>query len=525
MEAKKVLVTEKIADVGLQTLRAKGYEVDVKLGLSPEQLKKDIVEYDALIVRSATAVTADVLDAAENLKIIGRAGVTVDNIDIEAATERDIIVCNAPVSNIVTAAEHTFALLLACARNICQANASMHEGKWERIPFTGTELYEKTLAIFGLGRIGGLVAERARAFGMNVVGHDPYCSPERAQSLGVTLLEDVDEICAIADFITVHLPLTDDTYHMFGPRQFSAMKDGVIVVNTARPGIFDTKVLADFLAAGKVRSCGIDVFEDEPCTESPLHEFPNAILTPHIAAATFEAQHRAGAQIAEYVWEGLEGSIVPTAINISPLPPDVIDLVGPYAPACQMMGRILTQINGEMPKVLKVEACGLLAQSDIRVLIAGLMDGLLSYRRVGSITPANAEAVAARHGIKLEVALVPDAEEYASSVRAIADGTEVAATVFGISQSPRIISLMGYKIDMVPSKNSLLLRYPDAPGRIGVIGTLLGNAGVNINTMQIAVRKDQTALVFFNLDGEVTDKLQRQLREAIPSLDLWKLSL
>ena len=236
MEAKKVLVTEKIADVGLQTLRAKGYEVDVKLGLSPEQLKKDIVDYDALIVRSATAVTADVLDAAENLKIIGRAGVTVDNIDIEAATERDIIVCNAPVSNIVTAAEHTFALLLACARNICQANASMHEGKWERIPFTGTELYEKTLAIFGLGRIGGLVAERARAFGMNVVGHDPYCSPERAQSLGVTLLEDVDEICAIADFITVHLPLTDDTYHMFGPRQFSAMKDGVIVVNTARPG-------------------------------------------------------------------------------------------------------------------------------------------------------------------------------------------------------------------------------------------------------------------------------------------------
>lgn len=525
MSQKKVLVTEKIADVALETLEAKGYQVDVKLDLSPQALAEAIADYDALIVRSATNVTADILDAAQNLKIIGRAGVTVDNIDIEAATERDIIVCNAPVSNIVTAAEHTFALLLACARNVCQANASMHAGQWERAPFTGVELYEKTLAIFGLGRIGGLVAERARAFGMNVVGHDPYCSPERAQALGVTLLEDVDEICAIADFISVHLPLTEDTHHMFGPQQFAQMKDGVIVVNTARPGIVDQKALADFLAAGKVRSCGIDVFEEEPCTMSPLHEFPNAILTPHIAAVTYEAQHRAGAQIAEYVWEGLEGSIVPTAINISPLPPDVVDLVGPYAPACQMMGRILTQINGEMPKVLKIEACGLLAQSDIRVLIAGLMDGLLSYRRVGSITPANAEAVAARHGIKLDVALQPDAEEYASSVRAMADGTEVAATVFGISQAPRIVSLMGYKIDMVPSKSSLLLRYEDAPGRIGVIGTLLGNADVNITTMQIGVSPDGSALVFVNVTGEVSDKLLRQLREAIPGLDLWRLAL
>lgn len=525
MDQKKVLVTEKVADIAVETMENKGYQVDVRLNLSPEQLAEEIAEYDALIVRSATNVTSDILDGARNLKIIGRAGVTVDNIDIEAATERDIIVCNAPVSNIVTAAEHTFALLLACARNVCQANASMHAGLWERVPYTGVELFEKTLAIFGLGRIGGLVAERARAFGMNVVGHDPYCSPERAQALGVTLLEDVDEICKTADFITVHLPLTDDTFHMFGPRQFSQMKDGVIIVNTARPGIFDTKVLADFLAAGKVRSCGVDVFEEEPCTTSPLHEFPNAILTPHIAAVTYEAQQRAGAQIAEYIWEGLEGSIVPTAINISPLPPEVIDLVGPYAPACQMMGRLLAQINGEMPKLLKIEACGLLAQSDIRVLIAGLMDGLLSYRRVGSITPANAEAVAARHGIKLDIALKPDAEEYASSVRAVADGTEVAATVFGISQSPRIVSLMGYKIDLVPTKSSLLMRYEDAPGRIGVIGTLLGNADVNITTMQIAVSQDGTALVYFNVVGEVTEKLLRQLREAIPSLDLWRLSL
>lgn len=341
----------------------------------------------------------------------------------------------------------------------------------------------------------------------------------------MTLLEDVDEICAIADFITVHLPLTEDTHHMFGPRQFAQMKDGVIVVNTARPGIVDQKALADFLAAGKVRSCGIDVFEEEPCTMSPLHEFSNAILTPHIAAVTYEAQHRAGAQIAEYVWEGLEGSIVPTAINISPLPPDVVDLVGPYAPACQMMGRILTQINGEMPKVLKIEACGLLAQSDIRVLIAGLMDGLLSYRRVGSITPANAEAVAARHGIKLDVALQPDAEEYASSVRAIADGTEVAATVFGIS--PGAAHRVAHGLQ---NRHGALeeLAFAALRGRSGAHRRDRHPSGRRRREHHHHANRrfpDGSALVFVNVMGEVTDKLLRQLREAIPGLDLWRLAL
>ncbi|MEI3230977.1 MAG: hydroxyacid dehydrogenase [Gordonibacter pamelaeae] len=271
---KKVLVAERLADAGLAVLRDKGYEVDVKLKMPPEELIATIPAYDALIVRSATKVTREVIEAGKNLRIIGRAGVGVDNVDVEAATERGVIVCNAPTSNIVSAAEHTMALMLACARNVAQANASMHEGLWERTKFTGVELYEKTLAIFGLGRIGGLVAERARAFGMRLVGYDPYCSPERAEQLGVTLYDDVDAIVPLADFITVHLPKTKQTIGMFGPDQYARMKDGVILVNAARGGIYNVDSLADFLAAGKIGAVGLDVWENEPCTEARCTSSP-----------------------------------------------------------------------------------------------------------------------------------------------------------------------------------------------------------------------------------------------------------
>ena len=296
---KKVLVTEKLADEGLAILRDKGLEVDVKLDMAPEELIAEIAPYDALIVRSATKVTRDVIEAAANLRIIGRAGVGIDNVDVEAATERGIIVCNAPTSNIVSAAEQTLCLMLACARKTPQAVASLKEGRWERSEFTGTERDETSLAIFGLGRVGGLVAERARAFGLNLIGYDPYCSPERAEQLGVELYDNVDDIVPLADFITVHLPKTKETIGMFGPAQYAAMKDGVILVNTARGGIYNIESLADFVAAGKIGGAAIDVYESDPCTESPLHEFDNVILTPHLGDSTNEAQKREGTQIAE----------------------------------------------------------------------------------------------------------------------------------------------------------------------------------------------------------------------------------
>lgn len=525
--AKKVLVAEKLADAGLRVLQDKGYEVDVKLDMDPSELVSVISDYDALIVRSATNVTREVIEAGKNLKIIGRAGVGVDNVDVEAATEKGVIVCNAPTSNIVSAAEQTLCLMLACARKTPQANASMHAGKWERGKFTGTELYEKTLAIFGLGRIGGLVAERARAFGMKLIGYDPYCSPERAEQLGVTLYDDVDAIVPLADFITVHLPKTKETIGMFGPEQYARMKDGVILVNAARGGIYNIASLADFIAAGKIGAVGIDVYEQEPCTESPLHEFDNAILTPHLGASTKEAQLRAGVQTAEYVAAGLEGSIVPTAVNMAPVPPEVMDAVGPYVPACQMMGSMLAQIDGEIPQYLKLQAAGALAGADTSILVAGALKGLLSYQSTASVTPVNAESVAKRHGIKIETQARPDAAGYASTVRIVADGTEVACTLGDAEQTARIVSLFGYKIDIAPGAQSLVFEYVDAPGRIGTIGTILGQAGINITTMQIGTKpEERCALVYMNIEGDVTDEVLETLRAGLSDLkNLWYVKL
>lgn len=526
MTHKKVLVADRVAKEGIDVLRDKGYDVDVKLDLTEDELANVIAPYDAIIVRSATPVTRRVIGAADNLKIIGRAGVGVDTIDLDAATERGVIVCNAPTSNIMSAAEHTMALMLACARQLPQANASMHEGKWERSKFLGKELYEKTLAIFGLGRIGGLVAERARAFGMKIIGHDPYCSPERADQLGVELFERVEDVLARADFITVHLPKTPETIGMFGPEEFAAMKDGVVLVNAARGGIYNMKSLADFVAAGKIFAAGIDMFEEEPCTDSPLHEFDNVLLTPHLGASTHEAQVRAGVQIAEYVSSGLEGSIVPTALNMALVPPEMMDAVGPYVPACQMMGRILAQILGCIPKTLRIEAAGTIANVDASILVAGALDGILAYRRAGSVTPVNVDSVANRHGIKVDTASIADADEYASAVKVVADGVEVGATLFGSMQRPRIMSLLDYKIDIAPAKQSLVFEYVDAPGRIGAIGTVLGNEGVNITTMQIGTKPtERTALVYMNVEGDVSDKVLEKLNGALEFKNVWAFNL
>ncbi len=511
---------------GIDALRERGFEVDVLIDPTADELVGAIAPYDGLIVHPNTVVDARLLDAAEHLKIIGRAGVTVDNIDIDGATERGIIVCNAPNSNVISAAEHTMALLLSCVRRIPEASAAMHAGQWRRADFMGEELYGKTLAIFGLGRVGGLVAERAAAFGMNLIGHDPYCSPERALHLGVTLYDDIAPVLAQADFITVHLPRTVGTRGMFGADEFAAMKDGVVLVNAARGGIFDVDALADFVAAGKVAAVGLDSFEEEPCVTSPLHEFANATLTPHLSPMTREAQRRASTQIAEYVAAGLEGGLVATAVNLAPLPPEVLDAVGPYVPACRMMGTMAAQMLGRTPKTLKVELAGALQDADAAPLLAAVLDGALSYRRIGSFTAANAAAIADSHGIAVSASAVHDAQEYASSVRVVADEVEVGATLFGTEHTPRIISLLDYKIDIAPGSCSLIFEYVDAPGRIGTIGTILGEAGANITTMQIGTKPEEScALVYMNVEGDVDEVVLDRLREAIDLRNLWKIVL
>lgn len=525
--AHKVLVAEEIDSAGISVLKTRGLDIDVRIGLTEDELTDCIADYDGLIVRSHTQVTRAVIAAAKKLKVIGRAGVSIDNIDLEAATERGIVVCNAPNSNIVSAAEHAMAMILACARNIPEANESMHRGEWDPARFMGCELYEKTLAIFGLGRVGGLVAQRAASFGMKLIGYDPYCSKERAVTLGVEMFETVDEVLPLADVITVHMPKTSETAFMFGPEQFAAMKDGVIIVNVSRDGIFDEKAMADFIAAEKIRAIGFDVLEGEPCSESPLHEFENAVLTPHIGAVTDEAQRRAGVQIATFVAQGLAGSIIPTAVNMSNVPPEVMDKFGPYLTACQMMGKILAQIEPEIPQRLSLTAAGTLSSADTSMLLASALKGVIGYKNVGSVSAANAEAVAQRHGIEVNASSRVNALGYDSSLSIETDGCSIACTLYGTDRPARIISLFGYSMDIEPASQSLVFKYHDAPGRVGIIGSILGESDVNITTMQIGKRDDSdSALVYMNIEGEIDQPIIDRLCESLPDLEnLWYITL
>jgi D-3-phosphoglycerate dehydrogenase / 2-oxoglutarate reductase len=525
----KVLVAEKIAASGIELLKGK-FDVAVKTDLSPEELIAEIPAYDALIVRSATRATREVIEAGVNLKIIGRAGVGVDNVDVEAATERGVIVCNAPTSNIVSAAEQTMALMLAVARKTPQANASMHAGKWERSKFTGTELYDKTLAVVGLGRIGSLVAERARGFGMNLIGYDPYTSEERASKMGVTLYETIDELLPLADFITVHLPKTKDTIGMFGAEQFAKMKDGVRVVNTARGGIYQIPALAEALKSGKVAGAGIDVFEVEPCTDSELISFDNVVLTPHLGASTAEAQDRAGEQIAEYVMLGLEGRMVPTAVNVAPVSQEVMEKVGPYIGLAQDLGTVLAQLARSGVETLDILTIGALAGDDTRILRTAAIKGLLTRASDEGVNFVNAEFLAEQRGITMSETRRGETHDYVSMLvlRATTPHgpVEIGATLIGKKDEPRIITMLGYELDMAPSKNMAFFLYKDRPGVIGKIGTIVGEAGVNIATMDVGrMEAGGTALMGINLDSPLLPEIVEEIGKALDVQDAWYVEL
>lgn len=489
------------------------FDVDVKTDLTPEQLVAEIPAYDALIVRSATRATREVIEAGTNLKIIGRAGVGVDNVDVDAATERGIIVCNAPTSNIVSAAEQTMALMLAMARKTPQAYSSMKQCRWERSKFTGAELYEKTLAIFGLGRIGSLVAERARSFGMNLIGFDPYISEARAAEMGVTVYEHVEDMLPLADFITVHLPKTKETIGMFGAEQFAKMKDGVYLVNTARGGIYQVDALADALRSGKVAGAAIDVFEVEPCTDSPLIEFDNAILTPHLGASTSEAQDRAGEQIAEFVAAGLKGHMVPTAVNIAPVSPDVLEKVGPYIDLAEDLGCMVAQATkGVGIEALDVEFVGALADVDTRIVRTAVLKGLLSVVGADSVNFVNADYYAEQRGITITEINRSETHDYVSLIVVRAHTPsgpmQVGATLVGKKNEPRLVSMYEYDIDMVPTRYMAFFVYEDRPGMIGKVGTLLGLSDINIGSMQVGrTVAGGEALMGINIDTPASQEL------------------
>ena len=483
----KVLVTEKLSTTGLERMR-EHVEVDTRLDLSPEDLAGVIAEYDALIVRSATKVTADVIERGENLKVIGRAGIGLDNVDVDAATARGVMVVNAPQSNILSAAEHTIALLLAQARNIPQAHTALASGVWEREKWQGVELYGKTLGIVGLGRVGTLVAQRASAFGMRLVAYDPYVAPNRATQMGVTLVDSVIDVCKRADFLTIHLPKTVETTGIIGERELASVRPGVRIVNTARGGLIDELALVQAVKEGKVAGAAIDVFDEEPVTEHPLFGLPNVIVTPHLGASTAEAQDKAGLAIAEQVLLALRGDFVPYAVNVD-VGQDIPEAVRPYLQLAERLGRVVVGLTGPGIESLRFEYHGGIAEYDTRALTLSGLKGAFSAVVHEPVTFVNAPLIAKDRGISIEEAKSSQSVDYVNlvEVRATAkqDTVSVAGVLVGKKDTERLVRVYGYDLDMAFAPIMAFFRYADRPGVVGVVGTLLGEAGVNIANMQV----------------------------------------
>jgi D-3-phosphoglycerate dehydrogenase len=493
-ERLKVLVKEKIGDSGVELLR-EHFDVDLGLDWSDEQLAERIGSYHGILIRSATKLTAELIDKATNMRAIGRAGVGVDNVDVAAATKRGIVVANAPQSNVVTAAEHTMALLLALARNIPQAYVSLTAGKWERSKFSGVELYEKTLGIVGFGRIGQLVAARARGFGMRVLAFDPFVSAERYRELGVEKAENSEEIYAQADFITIHLPKTPETQNWLNAEAFAQMRDGVRVLNVARGGLIDEAALEDALDSGKVGGAALDVFPSEPMTEHPLFGHPNVIVTPHLGASTAEATDRAGYQSAEQVVAALTGGVVSTAVNIPAIGADDMEVLGPFLPLATQLGRLAMAL-AEGSSVERIEAAfmGRIADFDTRLLTLAVIQGALQGRTEEQVNLVNAPSMAEERGIVVEEKTVSEAQDYNELIRVtVIAGEErvaVAGTGIGPHRVPHLVEVQGRRLTVELEPFVTVFRYADLPGMIGRVGTIFGSHGINISSAAVGHTPD-----------------------------------
>jgi len=525
----KVLVADPLAPAGVETL-AVDHDVDVLVDLSKDELLAVIGSYDAIVIRSQTQVDADVIAAGKNLKVIARAGVGLDNVDVDAATRSGIIVCNAPQSNIISAAEHTVALLLALARNVPQAHAALMAGRWERSRWTGIELYGKTLGVLGLGRIGTLVTQRCQALGMDVIAYDPFLAPERAARLDVELASSVESVLTRADFLTIHLPKTQDTANLLDATRLALMKPEARIVNVARGGLIDEQALADALREGRIGGAAIDVFEREPMTDSPLFGLPNVVVTPHLGASTNEAQDKAGTQVAEYVNLALAGEFVPSAINMQGGPLD--DTIRPFLSLADHLGRLLTSLaEGGITGEITVEFLGAIAAADCRILGLGVLRGVLSVASSEPVTLVNAPLVAEGRGLRIIELKDAQSGDYVSLIRArcvTRDGrvVRVAGTVLQPGDRERIIEVWDTPIDVEPSEHMAFFRYDDRPGVIGAIGTQCGEAGVNIAAAQVGRSADGgQAIMALALDAPLSRDVLRTITEAIGAHEGRSISL
>jgi D-3-phosphoglycerate dehydrogenase len=486
----KVLISEALAESGVALLRQE-FEVDVLLGLSPEELLEKIGEYDGLIIRSATQVTAEVIERADNLKAIGRAGIGVDNIDIEAATKRGIIVANAPESNTIAAGEHTLGLMLAAARHIPAADNSLRGGEWKRSKFKGVEVAGKTLGLVGLGHVGSIVARGALGMGMRVLAYDPYLSEDRMRDMNVGRAGSVDEVLEQSDFISLHVPRTPQTLGMIDEVALEKMKPSAYLINVARGGIVDEGALYNALKEGTIAGAALDVFKEEPTTDSVLFALPNVVVTPHLGASTVEAQDRAGVTAAEQVATALRGQVPMNAIN-APVPVGAgAEFVAQFSGLCETMGRVLHQLTDRPGSSLKIEYRGEVAAHDTRLLDVSAVKGLLARMVHEPLNFVNTPALARERGLRFETARISESADYTSLVtlRLASEGggeeSVVSGTLVGPRMQPRIVEAFGFTVDLVPQKHTLFIRNEDQPGMIGKIGTALGEHGINIGNMSV----------------------------------------
>lgn len=514
----RILVTEELAPSGLAALEKAGHEVDVRLGLSPEELLNVVKGAAALIIRSATMVTAEVLDAGRDLVVVGRAGIGLDNVDTAAATAHGVMVVNAPQSNILSAAEHAMALLLSQARNIPQANASLKAGKWERSKWEGVELHGKTLGVVGLGRIGALVAQRALAFGMRLVAYDPYVSADRARQMGIDLVS-LEELVSQADFMTIHVAKSKETMGLIGRELLAKAKPGLRIINAARGGILDEEALAEAILAGRVGGAGLDVFATEPTTSSPLFALDSVVVTPHLGASTREAQDKAGVTIAEQVVLALSGEFVPFAVNVEAS--EASETVRPFLPLAEQLGRTFAALSEGVPDSLEIEYQGALTDYDTRILTLSVLKGVFSAATQEPVSYVNAPQLARERGVQWRESKTSAAQDYINLVTLRGGDHAIAGTLVGARSEPRIVMVDDHAVELPPARYLLVVRNDDRPGVIGGVGTILGDAGLNIQNMAIGQSPHgDTALMILSTEQPVPVEVREQLLAAAGVLDV-----
>ena len=506
-EVKRVLVSDPLSNKGLELLgKARNLKYDIKPGLPPEELKKIIPAYDAIIVRSETKLTSEIIDAADRLKVIGRAGIGLDNVDLPAATKKGIVVMNTPQENAIAAAEHTIAMMLSISRRIPQATASMKAGKWEKKKFMGVELYNKTLGIVGIGVIGTIVADRARALQMKVISFDPYISKDAAEKKGVDLVS-LDELLERSDFISIHTPLTDETKNLIDKNAFVKMKDGVILINCARGGLINEKDLHDAIKEGKVAGAALDVFEKEPAIGNPLLELEEVIGTPHLGASTGEAQENVAIAIAQQVVDFLLSGEARNAVNIPMVSPDIFPFLKPYLRLGEKLGSFLSQISNYAIEEVLIEYHGELVEYGTKPIMTSVLKGLLTPYLGETVNFVNAPVIAKERAMRVKESTVAKAEDFTSLIaittRSKMEQNTIAGALFGRKEL-RIVKLNDFFIEAIPEGHILLVNNYDRPGVIGNIGMALGSRNINIATMQFGRdRLGGNAISLLHLDASL----------------------